>query len=66
MATVAQDQKRPSIVLTLLGLLVVVVVGFIAFQWVTGLILGLIRLVMILVAFYLMFRIGMYLLRKGR
>ncbi len=66
MASVAQDQNRPSILLTLLGFLVLIVVGFIAFQWVTGIILFIIRLIMILAAFYVMFRIAMYLLRKGR
>lgn len=65
MASVAQD-KRPSIVLTVLMLAVVVIVGFLAFQWLTGLLLGLIRLVMILIGFYLLARIGLYLIRKGR
>ena len=65
MASVAQD-KRPSIVLTLLTLAVVLVVGIVALQWVTGLIFGFIRLVVILVGFYLVARLGLYLLRKGR
>ena len=46
-------------------LLVVIVVGFLAWQLVTGLIFSLIRLVIILAAFYFIARIGLYLLRKG-
>jgi hypothetical protein len=64
MASVAQD-KRPSIPLTLLTLAVVIIVGIVAFQWLTGLVLAFIRLIMILVAFYLIARLGIYLLRKG-
>ncbi len=65
MASVAQD-KRPSIVLTLLTLAIAFVVGIVVLQWVTGLIFGLIRLAVILVGFYLIARLGIYLLRKGR
>lgn len=65
MASVAQD-KRPSIVLTVLMLAVTFVVGIVLLQWVTGLIFGLIRLAVILVGFYLIARLGLYLLRKGR
>ncbi len=57
---------RPSIGLTLLLVAVVLIVGFIATQWVVGIILGIIRLIMILIGFYLVARIGLYLLRKGR
>ena len=46
-------------------LLVVLVVGFLAWQLVTGLLFSLIRLVMIIAAFYIIARIGWYLLRKG-
>ncbi|MGI9595394.1 MAG: hypothetical protein ACR2QK_04500 [Acidimicrobiales bacterium] len=57
---------RPPIGLTLILIAVVLVVGFIATQWVVGLILGIIRLIMILIGFYLIARVGLFLLRKGR
>lgn len=60
------EAPRPPIGLTILLLVAVVVVGFIAAQWVIGIVLALIRLALILVAFYLMFRVGRYLLRQGR
>ena len=65
MASVTTPPK-PSIGVTLLLVAVVLIVGFIATQWVVGIILGIIRLIMILIGFYLVARIGLYLLRKGR
>ena len=61
----ATEVSRPSIGLTLIVLAVVLVVGFIATQWVVGIVLGLIRLAMILIAFYLIAKVAWYLLRKG-
>ena len=66
MASIIEDQKRPSIVGTVAMLFVVIIVGFLAWQLVTGLIFSLIRLVIILAAFYIIARLGLYLLRKGR
>ncbi len=51
--------------LTLILLLVVIVVGLIATQWLTSLVLGLVRLVLLLIGFWLIARVGFYLLRKG-
>lgn len=52
-------------VMTLVTLAVVVLVGLLALRWITGLILGLIQLVLVLAALYLIARVGWYLLRKG-
>lgn len=65
MASVTRAPK-PPLGLTLILVAVVLVVGFLATQWVVGIILGIVRLIMILVGFYLIARIGLYLLRKGR
>lgn len=65
MASVTED-RRPPIGLTIVLLVAVVVVGFLATQWIVGIVLGLIRLALILFALYLVFRLGWYLLRKGR
>ncbi len=51
--------------LTLILLLAVIVVGLIATQWLTSLVLGLVRLVLLLIGFWLIARVGFYLLRKG-
>lgn len=59
------ETSRPPVGLTLILLLVAIVVVFIATQWITGLIFGFIRLVMILIGFYLVARVGLFLLRKG-
>lgn len=65
MASVTED-RRPPIGLTIVLLVAVVVVGFLAAQWIVGIVLGLIRLALILFALYLIFRLGWYLLRKGQ
>ncbi len=65
MASVTET-PRPPIGLTVLLLVAVLVIGFLATQWVVGLVLGLIRLAIILVGFYLVAKVGMYLLRQGR
>lgn len=65
MASVTEASK-PSVGLTLVMLVVVLVVGIIATQWVVGIVLGLIRLAIILIGFYLIAKVGLYLLRKGR
>lgn len=65
MASVTEAQ-RPPIGLTILLLVAVVVVGFLATQWIVGIVLALVRLALIMVALYLVFRVGWYLLRKGR
>ena len=41
-------------------------VGFLATQWIVGIVLALVRLALILLALYLVFRVGWYLLRKGQ
>ena len=64
MASVTGPQ-RPSIVLTVITLVVMVVVALLVFQWVAGIIAALIQLVIVLAAIYLLGRIGLYLLRKG-
>ncbi|MEM9566435.1 MAG: hypothetical protein AAGA93_27700 [Actinomycetota bacterium] len=64
MATTTSE-RRPSVVMTLVTLAVVVLVGLLALRWITGLILGLIQLVLVLAALYLIARVGWYLLRKG-
>jgi hypothetical protein len=65
MASVSSP-PRPPIGLTILLLVAVVVIGFLATQWIVGIVLSIIRLILILIGFYLIARIGMYLLRKGR
>ena len=65
MASVTETQ-RPPIGLTILLLVAVVVVGFLATQWIVGIVLALVRLALILLALYLVFRVGWYLLRKGQ
>ncbi len=42
------------------------VIGFLATQWIIGFVLKIIQLILILVAFYLIAKVGLYLLRKGR
>ncbi len=64
MASVTPE-RRPSIALTVVTVAVVGLVGLLALQWVTGLIFGLIRLVLVLGALYLIARVGWYLVRKG-
>lgn len=64
MASVTRAPK-PPLGLTLLMLAVVLIVGILAAQWVVGIVLGLIRLALILIGFYLIARVGLYLLRKG-
>lgn len=44
----------------------VVVIGFLAAQWIVGILLGIVRLILILIGFYLIAKVGMYLLRKGK
>jgi hypothetical protein len=65
MASVTEAQ-RPPIGLTILLLVAVVVVGFLATQWIVGIVLALVRLALIMLALYLVFRVGWYLLRKGQ
>ena len=57
--------QRPSILVTVIALVVAIIVGLLVLQWVTGLILALIRMAVVLVAIYLIARVGWYLLRKG-
>ena len=57
--------QRPSILVTVITLVVVIVVGLLVLQWVTGLIVALIRLAVVLAGIYLIARVGWYLLRKG-
>ncbi len=64
MATITGHKRRP-LWLTVFLLLAVIVVSLIAFQWVTSLVLGLVRLVLIVIALAAMARIGLFLLRKG-
>ena len=59
------DARRPSVALTLVTLVVVVLAGLLALRWITGLIFGLIQLLLVLGALYLIARVGWYLLRKG-
>lgn len=47
-------------------LVAVVVIGFLAFQWIVGIVQTIITLILILVGFYLIAKVAMYLLRKGR
>ena len=61
----ATTPTRPPIGLTLLVLVAVLVIGFLAAQWVVGIVLGIIRLILVLIGFYLVARVGLYLLRKG-
>ena len=58
--------QRPSILVTVLALVAVVVIGLLTINFITGLIMALFRLALVLVALYLIARIGWYLLRKGR
>ncbi len=64
MASVTPE-RRPSIALTVVTVGVVGLVGLLALQWVTGLIFGLIRLMLVLGALYVIARVGWYLVRKG-
>lgn len=57
---------RPPIGLSLVALAVMIVVGFLVTKWLVGIVLAIVQLALILVAFYLLFRVGMFLLRKGR
>ncbi|MEM7276172.1 MAG: hypothetical protein AAF547_24070 [Actinomycetota bacterium] len=59
------DASRPPIGLTVVALIALVLVAILIGQWLVGLVLGLIRLVLILFALYLMARVGLWLLRKG-
>ena len=58
--------ERPPIGLAVLMLVAVLVIGFLATQWLVGLVLGLIRLALILIGFFLVAKVGLYLLRQGR
>ncbi len=58
-------EERPSIVMTVVTLGVVLLVGLLAFRWITGLFFALIQMVLVLVALYAIARVGWYLLRKG-
>jgi len=64
MASVTPEE-RPSIVMTVVTLGVVLLVGLLAFRWITGLFFALIQMVLVLVALYAIARVGWYLLRKG-
>lgn len=64
MAT-ATGQRRRSPWLTLILLGVLIIVGLATFQWITSLILNVVRLILIVIAFVVMGRIGLFLLRKG-
>lgn len=64
MASVTPEE-RPSIVMTVVTLGVVLLVGLLAFRWITGLFFALIQMVLVLVALYAVARVGWYLLRKG-
>lgn len=44
---------------------VLALVGLLAFRWLTGLVFALIQMALVLVALYLIARVGWYLLRKG-
>jgi hypothetical protein len=57
--------ERPPIVVTLLVLAATVVLGLLLVQFVAGLIATVIRFALILVAFYVVGRLGLYLLRRG-
>lgn len=57
--------RRPSIVLTVVTLGVLGLVGLLAIRWITGLVFAIIQLGLILVALYLIARVGLYLVRKG-
>ncbi len=57
--------QRPSILVTVITLVVVIMVGLLVLQWVTGLIVALVRLAVVLAGIYLIARVGWYLLRKG-
>lgn len=56
---------RPPVVLTLVVLVATVVVGLVALKWITSLVMLVVQLALIGVGFYLIARIGWYLLRKG-
>ncbi|MEL6984753.1 MAG: hypothetical protein AAFO29_20160 [Actinomycetota bacterium] len=58
-------QQRPSIVLTVVAFGVLALVGLLAVRWVAGLVFALIQMALVLVALYLIARVGLYLLRKG-
>lgn len=64
MASVARVRKFP-LGLTIIVVLALGIAGLLAVQWVTSLVWALVRLALILVAFYAIFRIGLYLLRNG-
>lgn len=57
---------RPPIGLSLLAIAVFVVVGVLVTRWLVGIVLAVVQLVLILAAFYLLFRVAMFLMRKGR
>lgn len=63
--TDSTEERRPSAAMTLVTLAVVVLVALLVLRWITGLIFGLIQLGLVLVALYLIARVGWYLLRKG-
>ncbi|MGH1489708.1 MAG: hypothetical protein ACRBK7_09990 [Acidimicrobiales bacterium] len=65
MASVAEDQKRPSILGTVAMLVLAIIAAFLVWNFVTGLIFSVLRLIVILVGFYIVARLAMYLLRKG-
>ena len=58
-------ERRPSIALTVVTLGVFALAGLWALRWVTSLVVGLIQMALVLVAIYLIARVGWYLLRKG-
>ncbi len=64
MASVTPEQ-RPSIVLTVVTLGVIILAGLLALKWVTSLVFTLIQMAVVLVALYLVARVGWYLVRKG-
>lgn len=66
MAQTAGVEKRPSIVGLVGGIVLVLIVGYLAFQLITGIFFWIIQMLLILAAIYVIFRIGLYLLRKGR
>ncbi len=65
MASVSSP-PRPPIGLTILMIVAVVIIGFLAAQWIVGILLGIVRLILILIGFYLIAKVGLYLLRKGK
>ena len=59
-------EARPSLLATVGGGLLLIVAAIIATKWVLGVVAAIIQLILLLVAFYLIARVGIFLLRKGR